>query len=110
MKSEKTVHQLTLESLKPTESVVGAEVKIAEIMAVIEQNGWVDHPAIAIKDKIDGTIYLLDGHHRLAAAQELELATIPVMILEFSEISRFYLYYNSIEEIRRAAKNVKRFR
>ncbi len=35
MKSEKTAHQLTLESLRPTESVVGAEVKIAEIKAVI---------------------------------------------------------------------------
>jgi ParB-like chromosome segregation protein Spo0J len=101
---------ITLESLKPTESVAGAEVKIAEIKKVIEQYGWFDREAIVIQDETDGTIYLLDGHHRFAAAQELGLTKIPVRVIEFSELSKFHLYYNSVEDIRRAANNVQKFR
>ena len=56
MQIDKTVQQITLESLKPTESVVGAEVKIAKIKAIIEQFGWFDRAAIVIKDETDGTI------------------------------------------------------
>ncbi len=110
MKINETVHRIILESIRPTESVIGAEVKIAEIKSVIEKYGWFDEAAIAVRDKTDGTIYLLDGHHRLAAAQELGLKEIPVVIAEFSELANFYLYYNSMETIRRTANNMKRFR
>jgi ParB-like chromosome segregation protein Spo0J len=110
MKINETVQQITLENLKPTESVIGAEVKIAEIKSVIEKYGWFDEAAIVVRDKTNGTIYLLDGHHRLAAAQELGLKEIPVVIVEFSELANFHLYYNSMETIRRVANNVKRFR
>lgn len=110
MQIDKTVHQITLESLKPTESVGGAEVKIAEIKTIIERYGWFDRAAIVIEDETDRTIYLLDGHHRFAAAQELGLTEIPVRFVGFSELPKFHLYYNSMEDIRRAANNVKRFR
>ena len=107
---DKAVFQLNSEDLKPTESVVGAEIKIAEIKAVIEENGWFDQAAIAIKDELDETIYLLDGHHRFAAAQEIGLKEIPVLLVKFEDLPTFYLYYNSMEEIRTAAKKVKKFR
>ena len=110
MQIDKAVSQLNLKDLKPMESVVGAEIKIAEIKLVIEENGWFDQAAIAIKDELDETIYLLDGHHRLAAARELGLTEIPVLLIEFSDLPKFYLYYNSMEEIRMAAKKVKKFR
>ena len=110
MKINETIQQITLENLKPTESVIGAEVKIAEIKSVIEKYGWFDEAAIAVRDKTDGTIYLLDGHHRLAAARELGLKEIPVVIVEFSELANFYLYYNSMEDVRRAADDVKSLR
>ena len=102
---EKVIFQLNLEDLKPTESVAGAEIK-----AVIEKNGWFDQAAIAIKDQLDETIYLLDGHHRFAAAQELGLTEIPVSLVKFEDLPTFFLYFNSIEDIRKAAKNVKKFR
>ena len=66
--------------------------------------------AIVIKDEIDETIYLLDGHHRFAAAKDAGLSEIPSIIVEFSELPEFYLYYNSMEDIRRAANDVERFR
>ena len=110
MKIDKTVHQMELKRLKPTEIVSGAEVKIAEIKAIIEQYGWFDEAAIAVEDKTDGTLYLLDGHHRFAAAQEIGLKEIPVIIVEFSELPEFYLYYNSMEDVRRAADDVKSLR
>jgi hypothetical protein len=53
---------------------------------------------------------LLDGHHRLAAAQELGLTEIPGIIVEVSELPKFHLYYNSMKDIRRAANNMERFR
>ena len=110
MKIDKTVHQIILESIKPTESVIGADVKIAEIKSVIEKYGWFDEAAIAVRDTTDGTVYLLDGHHRFAAAREIGLIEIPVKIVEFSELPKFYLYYNSIEDVRRAADVVKSLR
>ncbi|MCY7377570.1 MAG: ParB/RepB/Spo0J family partition protein [Pyrinomonadaceae bacterium] len=110
MEIDKAVHQITLESIRPTESVIGAEVKIAEIKKIIEKYGWFGEAAIAVQDETDGTIYLLDGHHRLAAAQEFGLTEIPVVIVEFSDLSKFYLYYNSMESVRRAANDVERFR
>jgi len=101
---------ITLERLKPTESVAGAEVKIAEIKRVVERYGWFDRAAIVVEDETDGTLYLLDGHHRLAAAQELGLTEIPGIIVEVSELPKFHLYYNSMKDIRRAANNMERFR
>jgi ParB-like chromosome segregation protein Spo0J len=110
MPVEKAVFQLKLDDLKPTESVVGAEIKIAEIKAVIEENGWFDHAATAIKDELNETIYLLDGHHRFAAAQELGLTEVPVLLVKFEDLPKYFLYYNSMEDIRTAANNVKKFR
>jgi len=101
---------ISAERLQPTETVVGAEIKIAEIKLIIEQYGWFDQAAIAVQDEHDGTIYLLDGHHRFAAAVEFGLKEIPVRIVGFSELPEFHLYYNSMEDIRRAARNVVIFR
>lgn len=99
-----------INDMTPTESVAGAEVKLAEIKEIMLENGWFDQSALVIKDNFTEKIYLLDGHHRFAVAHEIGLTQIPGLFLEFFELARFHLFYNSIEQIREAAKNVKKFR
>ncbi len=110
MKINREIRQIALENLRPTESVIRAEVKIAEIARIIKRYGWFGDSATAIKDEIDETIYLLDGHHRFAAAKDAGSVEVPVIFVEFSELAEFYLYYNSMEDIRQAAGDVKKFR
>ena len=57
----------------------------------MEKTGWFDEFAIATKDEIDATVYLLDGHHRLAAAQEIGMNEIPVMVVKFDDLPKFHL-------------------
>ena len=68
----------------------------------MKQNGWQGDPAVVFEHK--GTKYLIDGHHRTAAARragvDVQYKTIPE-----SDLSKFG--YKNIEAVIDASSSVR---
>jgi hypothetical protein len=68
--------------------------KIEDLVAKMKVGGWQGEPISVFEH--NGTKYILDGHHRVAAARELGLE-VPYQTIPASRISEFN--YSSVDEI-----------
>lgn len=73
---------MPLTSIRPTEETIAARVR--EVIAMLLRDRVWTQPIC-----VEGTLTaLLDGHHRLAAAQELGLSRIPVHVFDYAKVER----------------------
>lgn len=77
-------------SLRPPHEVRD-EIKYAALVTAMEAKGWSGREILAVGNEDDAQA--LTGSHRVAAAQEAKLDTVPVLLLEHAEgLSQDELY------------------
>ncbi|WP_421848642.1 ParB N-terminal domain-containing protein [Marinomonas sp.] len=95
------IHFLSLEKLRPTESV--APRRVAKLKKKIQQEGVWTRP-ICVEEN---DLFIMDGHHRFAVAKRLGLKLVPVLLLNYettSVLSRKRKYKVSASFVRSRAK------
>lgn len=90
-------------AFRRTESLRGkaSARRIAAIEVLLRTGGWVLEPVDALE--IRGELYILDGHHRVAAARRAGVEVV-YRLAEADDLSRFR--FASVEEVRVAHAEV----
>jgi hypothetical protein len=76
-------YELNPSSIQPPHEVRDS-AKLARLVSEMESNGWMGRPVLVIEEcdedgnEIEGCYVALTGSHRLAAAKQADLYTVPV--------------------------------
>lgn len=79
-----------------------SDANLSHIKASIERFGFVDPVGVVENpDQVAGGYMIVEGHGRLAAARELKMATVPVIVLDLDEIKRkgYGIAHNQTQQI-----------
>lgn len=85
-----TAAEANLEDIPPYFAILHPVTvkRVAELIALVNESGrWDFPPVLVVKDAGDGAL-ILDGHHRMAAARMLGLASIPAWVVRLPDYER----------------------
>jgi len=77
------------------------EVNLAQIKASITRFGFLDPLGVVDHPDEDGAFMIVEGHGRLSAAEELNIETVPVIVLQLDEAKRrgYGIAHNQIQQM-----------